>query len=156
MADLNTTIAEFLRDAQYRIAEISGELVNMKKRRPEYEDLFYLRAQLIMWMDCLYEGRDNVYGDPFNYLTSGVGWTDSEIIGECEYLRQISGMNDIAYLSFAGYSPSIANLITGIGGDLPAGLENYYIRYDVNGNPVSEPFPNTGGMTTETIDQYFS
>lgn len=156
MADLNTTISDFLRDSQFRVAELSVEMAAMKTKRPEYYRLHDLRAQLILWMDLLYESRDNIHGDDFNYLDPEV-WSERAIISECEYLRKISGMATIGYITFAGYSPIIRNIITGVsGGNLPAGLENQYIVYDVNGNPVATNFPTIGGMQTETITQYFS
>lgn len=157
MADLNTTIADFLRDAQYRVAELTIEMNAMKKKRDEYYSLHDLRAQLIMWMDLLYESRDSIYGDDFNYLDPEI-WPEWDIISECEYLRRISGMATIGYLTFAGYSPIVRNIITGGSGsgNLPVGAENQYIRYDANGDPVAEDFPSIGGMETETITQYFS
>jgi hypothetical protein len=154
MADLNQTVYNFLADAQYRVAELSIEMSEMKVRRSEYNEKHDLRAQLILWMDLLYESRDNLYGDAYNYLSD---WTERQILAECEYLRQLSGMAAIGYITFAGYSPIIiANTNSGSGANLPAGNENDYIRYDVNGNPITEPFPNVAGMTTETIEQYFS
>ncbi len=153
MADLNTTIADFLRDAQYRVATLSIQMIGMKKRRKEYDRLHDLRAQIILWMDLLYESRDSVYGDDFNYLG---GWTDRQIIEECEYLRKIGGMSTIAYITFAGYSPIVRSIITGVVGAIPPGTENQYLRFNSGGNLVAEAFPIIGGMTTETISEYFS
>ncbi len=153
MADLNTTIADFLRDAQYRVATLSIEMYGMKRRRKEYDRLHDLRAQIILWMDLLYESRDSIYGDDFNYLG---GWTDRQIIEECQYLRKIGGMSNIAYITFAGYSPIVRSVITGVANVIPSGLENQYLRFDAGGNLVAEAFPVTGGMTTESISEYFS
>lgn len=153
MANLNTTISEFLRDAQYRVSKLSIEMNAMKKRRRGYDKLHDLRAQLLLWMDLLYESRDSIYTPEFNYLG---GWTERQIIGECEYLRSISGMATIAYITFAGYNPVVRNVITGIEGNIPAGTENQYLRYDANGNLIAEDFPSIAGMQGETITQYFN
>jgi len=153
MADLNTTVDNFLRDAQYRVATLSIEMYGMKRRRKQYDALHDLRAQIILWMDMLYESRDNIYGNDYNYLG---GWTDRQIIEECEYLRKIGGMSTIGYITFAGYSPVVRSVVTGVPNAIPAGTENQYLRFNSAGDLVAEDFPDIGGMISETISEYFS
>ena len=105
-------------------------------------------------MDCLYESRHTIYGSAYNFLYD---WTDNEIMGECEYLRALTGMNDIPYLTWAGYSPTVRTVITQLTtGNLPVGSEDEIITYDGNSTPITIPFPKVGGMQGETIAQYFS
>ena len=155
MADVNTVVNDFLRDAQYRVAQLAT-LVNKgkteSKRRNRYEKEDSWRAQLILWMDLLFDSKHS-FKTGYNFLGD---WTDREIIAECEYLRKITGMNEIAWLTFAGYSQTINQIITGVIGTLPVGTEDEHIVYDASGNPYATPFPVTGGMGSLTISQFFS
>lgn len=155
--DVNTVVNDFLRDAQYRVAELSGVIDDKKrksKRRRSNEKEKDLRAQLLLWMDCLWDSRQTIHGDDYNFLHD---WSDEEIIAECEYLRAISGMNEIPFLTWAGYSPSVRTVITQLlTGNLPVGILDDHIVYDGNGDPIATPFPKVGGMQGETIDVYFS
>jgi len=68
------------------------------------------------------------------------------------------------YITFAGYSPSIRTIIIGddttSGGgdaDFPFGFVNDILVYQADGtSPVTQAFPEEGGMTNETIQEYFS
>jgi hypothetical protein len=154
MADLNTVINEFLRDAQYRVAELSVELDDARDQRLFDKGAFAIRAELILWMDLLFDPRQDVLDPAYNFLD---GWDERDIIGECEYLRQKSGMSSIPYATFAGYSPDISNKIIGEGSGetLPVGSPGDHIVYNTSGIPVADPFPTEGGMQSETIDQFF-
>ena len=157
--DVNTVVNDFLRDAQFRVAELSIVIDNAKRTkkkrrggRTEQEQQW--RAMLILWMDCLWDSRQPIHGSDYNFLFD---WTDREIIEECEYLRYLTEMNEIPYLSFAGFSPEVRNKITEtVAGNLPAGNEDDIITYDGNGDPITIPFPKVGGMVAETIAQYFN
>jgi len=156
MADVNQVVNDFLRDAQYRVAELAI-LINKGKtesrRQNRYEQEQDWRSQLILWMDILYDSRHD-FKSGYNFLYN---WTDREIIEECEYLRKITGMNEIAWLSWAGYTQMIREEVTGTSGSgLPVGTEDEHIIYDGNGNAYATPFPTTGGMQSETITQFFS
>ena len=155
MATIDETINNFLRDAQYRIAELSVSIEEKRKEGYSHDDELWLRSQLILWMDMIYDPRGGIY-DGYNYLES---WTDREIQAECEYLRKLSGMAHMPLLTFAGYSPQIRQIITGDSGSatFPYGNINDILVYTSAGNtPVATPFPQIGGMTTETIAEYFN
>lgn len=158
MADINTTIADFLRDAQYRVSELATIIDKAKRsssngiHKVQKEEDW--RAMLLLWMDILYEVNDQLVDDKYNYLWD---WTDTEIKAECEYLRALTQMAEVPLLPFAGFSADVLNIITGKEtGNIPVGNENDYLRYDANGDLVAEPFPSTGGHTNETITQFFS
>jgi hypothetical protein len=158
MANLNTVVNDFLRDAQYRVAELS-EIIDQGKRkrkrgRGRTEQERDHRMQLLLWMDCLYDSRQTVYDVDYNFLYD---WTDNEIIAECEYLRSITGMNEVPWMTWAGYSPSVRVVVTQTTtGNLPVGNEDDMITYDGNGNPISIPFPEIGGQQGETLAQIFN
>ena len=155
--EIDIIVSRFLADAQYRIAELGTEINTQKKEGYNIEENTWLRAQLILWMDLLYESRSSIY-EGYNYLGS---WSDRDIQAECEYLRKLTGMANIPYITFAGYSPEIRNEIIGgdpsIGVDLPYGVPDDILVYLTAGtNPVPQPFPKEGGMIGETIFEYFN
>ena len=155
--DINTIIADFLRDTQYRVAELSIEIDQARDQQLFDKGAFAIRAELILWMDLLYDARHNIREPDYNFLDS---WEERDIIGECEYLRQKSSMSSIPYLTFAGYSPEIQNIIIGDpgsgGGTLPTGNPGDHIVYNAASVPITEPFPEIGGLQGETIDQFFN
>jgi hypothetical protein len=152
---IDEIVSNFLRDAQYRVAEFTIAISDKKKEGYNYSDEDFMRAQLILWMDLLYNSRGSIY-EGYNFLES---WTDREIQEECEYLRKFTGMGEIPYLTFAGYSPEIRQIITG-GGDgisFPSGNVGDILYYATQGTtPITTPFPQEGGMIGETIDEYFN
>lgn len=154
--NIDEIIANFLRDAQYRVAELAVVINDKKKEGYNYEEEEWLRAQLILWMDLLYDPRADIY-EGYNFLED---WTDREIQAECEYLRKLTGMGDIPWLTFAGYSPQIRQEILGDssgGASFPFGNVGDILIYEVAGNiPVPRPFPDVGGMVGETIAEYFN
>ena len=155
MADINTIVNDFLRDAQYRIAEFTIEINEKKKEGYSYDEEQFMRAQLILFMDLLYDSRADIY-EGYNFLED---WTDLEIQRETEYLRKFTGMGEIPYLTFAGYSPEIRQEILGDGNGVtfPFGNVGDMLIYQTAGiAPVTIPFPEEGGMIGETIDEYFN
>ena len=156
--DIDEIVSNFLGDAQYRVAELGIEINTQKKEGYNIEENTWLRAQLILWMDLLYESRSSIY-EGYNYLGS---WSDRDIQAECEYLRKLTGMANIPYITFAGYSPEIRNEIIGdpeggTGAEFPYGEPDDILVYAEAGTtPVATPFPIEGGMTDETIFEYFN
>ena len=152
---IDEIISNFLRGAQYRIAEFTIEINEKKKEGYNYDEEQFKRAQLILFMDLLYDSRANIK-DGYNFLAD---WTDLEIQRETEYLRKFTGMGEIPYLTFAGYSPEIRQEILGdgSGATFPFGNVGDMLVYLTAGNtPVTIPFPEEGGMIGETIDEYFN
>jgi hypothetical protein len=155
--NINQYILDFLADAQYRVAELAGEILELKNGGYGYEVEEWERAQLILWMDLLYESRDSIW-DWYNYLGK---WTDKEIKQECEYLRKLSGMSKIPWLTFSAYAPDVVNVILGGGtsANFPTGNSGDILLYDTDGlNPTPTHFPEEGGMTDEitSITEYFT
>lgn len=156
--DINQSISDFLRDAQYRIAEISIELdksdypLNSKK----YTDLYDIREQLIVFMDTLYNARYSFHDSKYRIMD----WTDLEIEKEIEYMRYWSGVSEIPYLTFTAYYPWIVNNVVnsnGVGIGLPNGNLGQYLVYTLNNNVEAQDFPNRCGVSLgENINDYFS
>ncbi len=152
---IDEIVDRFLADAQYRVATLSIEMTDQKKEGLPITNNEWLRSQLILWMDLLYDSRHSIY-DGYNFLGS---WSDREIQAECEYLRKLTGMTEIPYITFAGYSPEIRNNIIGGGGGVsfPFGNVNDILVYQTAGNtPVTQQFPEEGGMIGETVFEFFN
>lgn len=171
MANLNTIVSEFLRDAQYRIGELSVEINKLDKEGSYLvEEKRKQRTQLSVWMSVLYEGRWYISDGNYNHLrmTEIAGledsWTEYEIISEIEYLRYYTNMNEVPFINFTAHYPQIASSLgsgrsVGSGNTLsfPAGLPGQVVLYDTQSIPYAESLDNYGGMyDTETIDAYFT
>jgi hypothetical protein len=148
-------IDDFLRDAQYRIGELSSEIDDVEDNgSTQYRELYEKRMQLITFMDIVYEGKWYIV-DGYNHIqyttTAGTEdmWTEREVIQEIERLRYYTSMNEMPFINFTAHYPQIVNPIgsggSGNGGNLPAGL------------PGDTIFYNASGMFTgESINSYFS
>lgn len=155
---IEQSISDFLRDAQYRIAEISISIneSDWTVNNPEYQKLFFMRMQLIQFMDSLYNARysfiDNKYR--FEFLT------DQEIQDEIEYLRWWCNIGSVPYLTFTAYYPWIVNNVVNSGGTsigIPSGSLGQYLIFGLNNNLQVDDFPNRCGMIQgENINDYFA
>ena len=157
MADYEQTVSEFLRDGQYRIAELTIEIDQKKRDSIDWLEPALLRWELINWMNLLVDPRQDIK-DGSNFLLSGSQpWTEREVIAECEYLRRKSGMNNIPWITFAGYSPVIRSEEGSGGTGLPSGNPGDTIIYDSSSVPRAVPFPQyTGNPNDVNIDEYFN
>lgn len=155
--DIDQKVSDFMRDAQWRVAEIGVELDNMEsKRTPEYKHLEFVRQELYLFMNQVYRGRHPIK-DGYTYIYHN--WSDIEVAKEIEYLRSWSGMNITPYYNFVSYYPHIKAQITGEsnGTGLPGGSPGDF--YVVNNNFAVEayPFPGFAGMIdTESAANYFN
>jgi hypothetical protein len=158
MATIDDQINDFLRDASFRVAELTIDIDAKKRSDKSFKVEAELRAELTTFMDLLFDTINNIKDD---YTFLKTDWPDREITLEMEYLRDRTGMSEIPYITFTNYSPNILVQITGGNGGsgsttLPAGALNQIITYDISGNAIAVDFPTAGGMfTSETIDQYF-
>jgi len=155
MADIDQIVNDFMRDAQWRVAEIGVELDNMRSRKSaEYQRLSHIREELYLFMDSLYVGRHKII-DGYTYIFEV--WTERQVIEEIEYLRSWSGMNITPFYNFVSYYTNVLNQITQNGGSgLPTGDPGDF--YVVNANNLIEayPFPSFAGMIdTESVSDYF-
>jgi hypothetical protein len=159
-------IANYLRDAQYKIALLSVDMNKLEDQGSySYNKLFKARLELATFMRVLYEGKWLVSGG-YNHLQIGetstdVIWTERQVIEEIEYLRYTHGMNEVPYITFTAHYPKIASSIngggSGSGGSLPAGQYGQLIGYDGGGNPEAQSIDSWGGhQDNETINTYFS
>lgn len=146
---LNQEISNFLRDSQYRFAELT---VN-KDAREDTGDIairseISIRRQLDAFLFLLYTNRYDIItpeqGDWPNFLYDK--WTDDEIITEMDYLRELSEMNLIPWLDFTASVNVIRQEVTEIViqeidgirqssiGDLPV----YINEFEVAGLPKEQ------------------
>lgn len=147
-------IANFIKDAQYRIAEL-GVIIDEEGDfdSPVYKEAQSWTLQLHQYMEVLYVGEMNII-DGFNFLD----WDDYSIKAEAEYLRNLTGMVTSPFITFVGEYPQIVESITGISEatGLPIGFQGQYVGYDANGNPIAEVFPLTAGMQdNDTVETFF-
>ncbi len=158
-------IAEFLKDAQYRVGKLTAEIDALS------DDGGYLydtkkehRLWLTTFMDILYEGRWLIL-DGYNHVQyvdtpTEDFWTEREIIQEIQYLRYHTNMNEVPYINFTGHYPQIVSTITGSsqsGSGFPAGLPGDMLFYNLSGGVYADSVDSTGGMyENETIDSYFT
>lgn len=153
MAAIDTYIEEFLRDAQYRIAQIGGELDDLNDAdSPEYLKLSGYRLELYQFMDIIYVGTWSIL-DGYNHLD----WDDYDIKAEAEYLRNRTGMVTSPFTTFVGVYPQIVDSVTGtdLTTGLPAGDPGEFIYYNNNSDPVTVKFPVSAGMADGDTPQTF-
>lgn len=152
MATIQELVEDFLRDAQYRIAEIQNEMESLDDQDFRFELLKEQREDLYLFMHCIYIGQWNIK-DGYNHLD----WDDWDIQNEMEYLRESCEMITSPFVTFVGNYPSIVESLGSSFGDaLPSGTPQDYIYYDANGNAVTAPFPVQAGATdSDTPSTYF-
>lgn len=172
MADLNTVVSEFLRDAQYRIGTLSVEINNLDKEGSyNVDEKRRQRLELAVFMAILYEGKWFIADSEYNHIQTAEAageedaWTEYEIISEIERLRYYTNMSEIPFVNFTAHYPQIASFIgtsgsSGSAGNtitFPIGLSGQVIFYDVSGVPYTDSIDLYGGMyDTESIDTYFT
>jgi hypothetical protein len=165
---INEYIDNFLRDAQYRVGTLSAEIDEIGDDGSyRYEELFFKRLELTLFMDVVYEGKWYIT-DGYNHIqyttTSGTktGWTEREVIQEIEHLRYYTEMNEVPFVTFTAHYPQIVNPIgsggSGSGtGSLPAGQFGQIMGFNAIGEPVAQNVDPYGGhIDGEPIAAYFS
>jgi len=168
---INEHIDLFLRDAQYRIAQLSVEIDELEDQGSyKYQELFRWRLELSSFMDVVYTGVWFIT-DGFNHIQltdeqdTEEGWTESEVMQEIEYLRYYTLMNEAPFITFTGHYPQIVNPVsqtTGIGSVgngviLPSGQPGMTVFYDASGQLYADSIsPYSGHIDNESINAYFS
>jgi hypothetical protein len=157
-------ISNFLRDGQYRIAELSVSMDTIvDKGSYQYRECFQWRLEIIMLMRILYEGKWYIQ-DGFNHIQFGSTddtWTENDLVKEIEHIRYYTNMNEMPYITFTAHYPQIASTIGGSGqvgsAELPSGNPGDVIFYNSESVPYADSInPYGGHEDDETIEQYFS
>jgi hypothetical protein len=157
-------IANYLRDAQGRIAELSVEMNELEDQGSyQYRKLVRSRSEIAAFMSILYEGKWLIDGG-YNHIQVGEGmtWTEREIIEEIEYLRYLHKMNELPYITFTAHYPRIASIINGGGAGsgvaaVPVGTYGQLMGFDGGGGPEAQDIsPWAGYIDGESINTYFS
>jgi hypothetical protein len=168
MATIATYIDNFLRDAQYRVGQLTAEIDTIEDNGSyQYREKRRQRLELTTFMDVLYEGKWYITSG-YNHIQYGGGgtdentWTEREIIQEIEHLRYYTEMNEVPFINFTAHYPQIVNFITGAGGSgsvtgVPAGLYGMSIFYNASAQAYADYIDPYGGMyTAESISSYFN
>jgi len=173
MADLNTVVSQFLRDAQYRIGTLSVEISELDTEGSyNVDEKRRQRLELTVFMAILYEGKWYIADDAYNHIqmseTAGeeTTWTEYEITSEIQRLRYYTNMDEMPFINFTAHYPQIASFL-GTGGSsgsasgnnlsFPIGLSGQVVFYNFTGNPYAETIDEYGGMyDTESINTYFA
>ncbi len=160
---INEHISDFLRDAQYRLAEITNELkLNVIDEDSfEYKQLNSHRKELWLFMRVIFYGSIPIYqSEKSGFLND---WTDSEILEEIEYLRDKVGISEIPWVSYTGYQPLLINSIRGEGiteevdPTIVKGTEGQIPEYGENGQTlIPKNKPTSIGWTVADISEYFN
>ena len=159
--DLTTAINDFVRDAQYRIAELSVEIdENRDNGQYRMAEALLLRHELSTFVEVLWWSRHPII-DGSNFLAASEDWTDAEITREIHRLRNKGGLNPVPYISFAGYNPEIISQGDGSGGGcdgscFPQGTLGQYLAYDGSGTVIAQAWPEyVGANPQDDIFDYF-
>jgi hypothetical protein len=165
---LNDHIANFLRDAQYKIAEISVKMNEIEDQGSyQYRELHKSRRDLTRFMNSLYEGKWLIQSG-YNHMQigepgEGKTWTEREVIEEIQHLRYYNKMNEVPYITFTARYPKIVSIINGGGpgsgnvGNLPSGVFGQLMGFNGAGQPEPQTISPWGGhIDGESITAYFS
>lgn len=160
---LDDYIANFLRDGQYRIAELSVEMNELEDQGSyQYVKLARSRKDIANFMAILYEGKWLVQS-AYNHMQIGADltWTEREVIEEIEHLRYYNKMNEMPYINFTAHYPKIASIIsgggTGSGDSLPVGSYGQLMGFNPSGIAEAQTIDEYGGhIDGESITSYFS
>jgi len=165
---IDQAVSDFLRDAQYRIATLTSELHAIEdKGSKRYKTRDQWRLELSVFMDIVYEGHWYIQ-DAYNHIqyTDEVGtedkWTEAEVMEEIDRLRALTEMNEVPFVTFAGYYPQMYTPVNSIPGasssvGFPAGTSGMIIFYNASGVPYADNInPYAGMQEGESINSYFS
>jgi hypothetical protein len=170
---IHDDILDFLRDAQYRIGELTSE-IDSDLNIGEIElpaTKHQMRLELMTFMRVLYDINHAFTDDNYTFILNKVtpvtynsSWTELMILSEIEYLRVYTGMSEMPLISFPPYWTEVINeesISTGNEGNpsvsFPVGTEGQMLMYNSGGNIGAVDISPYGGMIdNETITAYFA
>lgn len=168
---IHTEILNFLRDAQFRIGELTeeiDELYNIGEiESPKVKHR--LRLELLTFMEVLYEINWTIDGTSYNHIVSHPGeeyiapWTEQMILDEIEYLRIHCGMSEQPLMTFVPFFTEIVNEVVNADNNFPGGgvtitgTNRQMLMFNSSNELFSTDIDPYGGMKpNETINEYFS
>ena len=158
---LEQHIAEFLRDAQYRLAEMSYELSSKSNRKiKNYDEKLLLLKRLTIFIHLLYVEDYPIYDTSFNFLN----WSKNQIIKEIEFFRAKLNINVVAFAEFVNYKTivQLQNQILNItneaiaANDINAGSIGQNAIYVDEKTIGPQSFDTIAGYDGTSISQYFN
>lgn len=168
---IHTEILNFLRDAQFRIGELTeeiDELYNIGEiESPKAKHR--LRLELLTFMEILYEINWTIEGTSYNHVLTNTDpvvyvapWTEQMILDEIERLRIRCGMSEQPLMTFVPFYTEIVKLVEsstpgGDGGGIDVeGTFRQMLMFDASGNLFAiDVDPYAGMKPSETITDYF-
>lgn len=159
---LSDHISDFLRDGQYRLAEITHKLKTeiYDPDSREYIELNEQRLKIWALLNMLYYGYLDIYQGNFGFAESLEDWSEFEIISEIEHVRSETEVSEIPWASFATFQRV---LVTRSGSSEEetdptnlGGLEDQMAVYDSGGRLFGEDKPVNLGWIVPDIADYFA
>lgn len=168
---IHDEILNFLRDAQFRIGELTeeiDELYNIGEiESPKTKHR--LRLELLTFMEILYEINWTIDGTSYNHILTHPDpvyvspWTEQMILDEMEYLRIHCGMSEQPLMTFVPFYTEIVNNIVSSqtsspgGGIDVEGTNKQMLMFNIANELVAiDVDPYAGMKANETINDYFS
>lgn len=157
-AETSAAIAEFLRDAQYRYAELSFEL--SQRRNKKVTEIALKRKQLkelCAFFNLLYVERYDFVSGDINVSP----WTEAELIAQMEKFRLELNINVQAIGQFTGHTPNIFIKVQdltqiGINGSITSGAVGLNAVYSGEREISAEDPVEAVGSEGLTANQYFN
>lgn len=151
-------IDDFLRDGQYRFAELAVEMDQNRDNGDTYfNTLKFDLFELGMFLNVLYESRIQIK-DATNWTARD--WTDKELLACIQYFRDKHAMNQVPFESFFMFqnywSTRLSETVVGSGTGLPSGNPGDFLLYNSSGIPVPVPFFDFVGAGYSSPYQYFN
>lgn len=158
---LQDKISDFLRDGQYRSAEITSklnrEIIDVDSR--EYKRLHRQRLLIDALISVLHYPYQDIKTGEFGLDVL----TEFEIELEIEYVRKECEMNDIPWISFSTYRPEIRVFTSGSGGVSEeidptnlGGDEGQLAQFNSQNKLIGVNKPVKIGWTNPDIASYFA
>lgn len=158
--ELTEEILNFIRDAEYKIGQLTTEMLNMSDDEDEeYTELNYIRENLINFSDMVYNTRYSFRDGVDNRF---MDWSNHEILAEIDYIRKYADLNPVPYISFGNRSTIVISKTTessspGQNNTIPIGSEGDLLTFDANGNLILTELSDVAGWDgVESISDYFN
>ena len=155
--DINKEISDFLRDAQYKLAQLTFQMDgNEDDGDVYYQELKEARWELDYFYSILLETSQQMEGG-YNWLTTAE-WTEKDILNEIHYLRSKHQMNGMPVLDYQHTTHQIISFINdGGGGSLPTPTAPGLILVSTTTGWEEGTLGDYVGMLdTESLDTYFT
>jgi hypothetical protein len=151
-------VNQFVSDAVYRIGEL-GHLMDAlaDNSNYQYRDMYSVRRDLSNFLAILRHTTMSIKEG-----TTFLDWSEYDIEKEMQFLRRLSGMNQLPIMNFLNHAVGVLVIQQGgsNGGgtpaNFPAGLQGMTIFYNVSNQPYADYIDPYAGMGNDDINTYFA